>query len=548
MTEKTIAVTSEVELNTVDLLKAEYEETEGLTEKEKALLEKERRINADLDKRLAANPNALPRAVYFILPNEFGERFTFYGISALVNRYLQVIINDPVHGKVHAKELTHYWKLFTYFFPLVGAAISDSFLGKYKTIVYLSAVYLIGIIVLVITSIPKFRTLVSASIGLYLIAFGTGGIKPCVGPHGGDQFLKVQVDGIRRFFAFFYVSINLGALLTGFVTPPLATSFGCNGEERCYTAAFSLPAAVFFVAYVLFVYGHKYYRVVPPTGTFIPARMAVVIGRSIVRYFAGARPAPGASFFTLASDAYGEQFATETGEFLRMFLQIVPLSFVWMVYDQQSTEWQNQYDRMNQYFGSLYLSPEVFIAIVNPCLVVPMVAILSSYVYPFLDKRGIACTSLRRMALGSILVMIGFILSGFVQSSVLANFDGELDKSGQQIPGSCKNCVHGGWQIPQWFILSLGESMFSPTGNEFSYTQVGKATRAMSSSFWLLLVALGNFYVVWFEGVVGEATWAINENGDTKPAKYYVYSAICAGAILWFVGMAMRFKYRPGTM
>ena len=57
-------------------------------------------------------------------------------------------------------------------------------------------------------------------IGLFLIAVGTGGIKPCVAAFGGDQFkLPEQQRQLQTFFSIFYFSINAGSLISTFITP-----------------------------------------------------------------------------------------------------------------------------------------------------------------------------------------------------------------------------------------------------------------------------------------------------------------------------------------
>ena len=97
-------------------------------------------------------------------------------------------------------------------FPLLGGAIADGHLGKFKTILYLSIVYGIGMIINAIAAIPfgsyedgDFRTpnAIFCILGLLIIAFGTGGIKPCVSSFGGDQFERDDVDNTSIFFDLF---------------------------------------------------------------------------------------------------------------------------------------------------------------------------------------------------------------------------------------------------------------------------------------------------------------------------------------------------------
>jgi len=99
-----------------------------LTEREKELLELEARLNVELDAQLIANPNKMPKAVYFILPNEFGERFCYYGVQPNLNKYFRAVSGMT---EVNAKVFSTAFTMLAYFFPLIGAALSDSFLGKW---------------------------------------------------------------------------------------------------------------------------------------------------------------------------------------------------------------------------------------------------------------------------------------------------------------------------------------------------------------------------------------------------------------------------------
>ena len=151
---------------------------ETLKPNKRALKQKDILHNNKLEEKILANPNKMPVAVYYILPNEMAERFCFYGISPLLNEFFAVYLNL---GKKVAVEMVHIFKFASYFTPLLGAAISDSFLGKYETIVILSFVYLIGTALLSTFAHPDLTNEAGAIVGLLLVAIGTGGIKPCVG-------------------------------------------------------------------------------------------------------------------------------------------------------------------------------------------------------------------------------------------------------------------------------------------------------------------------------------------------------------------------------
>ena len=150
--------------------------------------------------------------MYYIVPNELAERFCYYGIRPLLRSFFMSSLG---YTKDVAMQLYHVFNMVCYFFPLFGAAISDSWLDKYHTIVYLSLIYAAGTVVLSVTSIPNVLGLPPAIpawgplLGLALIGIGTGGIKPCVSAHGGDQFLPSQKNGLEKFYSYVACLDNL---------------------------------------------------------------------------------------------------------------------------------------------------------------------------------------------------------------------------------------------------------------------------------------------------------------------------------------------------
>lgn len=118
----------------------------------------------------------------------------------------------------------HAFTMMVYFLCILGAILSDTWLGKFNTILYLSIVYAIGNIIVSLGAIPmlNFSASTSLFIGLVLIAIGSGGIKPCVSAFGGDQFkLPEQAVQMASFFSLFYFSINFGSFISTGATPIL---------------------------------------------------------------------------------------------------------------------------------------------------------------------------------------------------------------------------------------------------------------------------------------------------------------------------------------
>src|SRR5574338_333965 len=125
-------------------------------------------------------PNArIPRQIPYIIGNEGCERFSFYGMRNILTVFLvsSLLAYLPESERAGAaKDVFHTFVIGVYFFPLLGGWIADRFFGKYQTIFWLSLVYCAGqsCLALFVDNKLGFYS------GLFLIALGSGGIKPCV--------------------------------------------------------------------------------------------------------------------------------------------------------------------------------------------------------------------------------------------------------------------------------------------------------------------------------------------------------------------------------
>jgi proton-dependent oligopeptide transporter, POT family len=137
----------------------------------------------------------MPPGVPYIIGNEAAERFSYYGMRTILVVFMTRHLMDrsgelaPMSDE-QAKYWYHQFMSAVYFFPILGALLADIFLGKYRTIIGLSIVYCLGHLALALD-----ETRVGLAVGLTLIAIGSGGIKPCVTAHVGDQFCRVSTGG-----------------------------------------------------------------------------------------------------------------------------------------------------------------------------------------------------------------------------------------------------------------------------------------------------------------------------------------------------------------
>lgn len=197
-----------------------------------------------------------PRQIPYIIASEACERFSFYGMRNILTPFLMTAlllsIPEELRGAV-AKDVFHSFVIGVYFFPLLGGWIADRFFGKYNTILWLSLIYCVGHAFLAIFehSVQGFYT------GLFLIALGSGGIKPLVSSFMGDQFDQSNKSLAQKAFDMFYFTINFGSFFASLSMPLLLKNFGA-------AVAFGIPGVLMFVATVFFWLGRKRYIHMPP--------------------------------------------------------------------------------------------------------------------------------------------------------------------------------------------------------------------------------------------------------------------------------------------
>lgn len=126
---------------------------------------------------------------------------------------------------------------------------------------------------------PSKMQVVICFVALYLIALGTGGIKPCVSSFGADQFDDsddVEKKHKSSFFNWFYFSINIGALLAASVLVWVQNNVGWGW-------GFGIPAVAMMIAVAFFFSGTRLYRNQKPGGSPL-TRISQVIVASFRKY------------------------------------------------------------------------------------------------------------------------------------------------------------------------------------------------------------------------------------------------------------------------
>uniref|UniRef100_A0A8D2MBN4 Solute carrier family 15 member 2 n=1 Tax=Zonotrichia albicollis TaxID=44394 RepID=A0A8D2MBN4_ZONAL len=359
-----------------------------------------------------------PLSIAFIVVNEFCERFSYYGMRAVLTLYFLSFFHwdENLSTAVY-----HAFSALCYFTPVIGAIMADSWLGKYKTIIYLSIVYVVGHLIKSVGAIPSLGNqavhVVLSMVGLFLIALGTGGIKPCVSAFGGDQFEEEHTSERSKFFSIFYLSINAGSLISTFVTPVLRGDVKCFGED-CYALAFGVPAALMVLALVVFIAGSGLYRKTPPQGNVL-LEVCKCIGFALKNRLKNRSPEipKRDHWLDWASEKYSKQLIGEVKMVTRVLFLFIPLPMFWALFDQQGSRWTLQATKMNADFGIYVLQPDQM-QFLNPLLILVFIPIFDFGLYPLINMCKLNFTPIRKMATGMILAGLAFGLAAIIEVKI----------------------------------------------------------------------------------------------------------------------------------
>jgi POT family proton-dependent oligopeptide transporter len=376
-----------------------------------------------------------PTGIPFIVANEAAERFSYYGMRAILVVFMtQYLLNSAGELDVmSAHEAQGYYHLFVsavYFMPIFGALLADALLGKYRTILFLSVFYCFGHLALSIED-----TRIGLLVGLGLISIGAGGIKPCVSAHLGDQFGQSNQHLLSKVFGWFYFSINLGAFAAMLIIPWLLAEYGA-------AVAFALPGILMMVATIAFWSGRFRFIHIPVTAKGLFQEALSSVSLKIL---------------------------------LKLSTIYIFIAVFWALFEQTGSSWVLQAQKMDRVILSFEVLPSQIQA-ANPLLIMLLVPLFSTVFYPALNKV-FALTALRKIAIGLFFTVIAFAVSAWIQM--------QIDQG--MVP-------HISWQILAYVILTAAEVMVSITCLEFSYTQAPKRMKSLVMALFFMSVALGNLF------------------------------------------------------
>ena len=538
-------------------------------------------------------PSVLKTVASYIITTEFCERLAYYGFAGSLVLFFQTKLNMSNEEAVNQ---FYAWNGFVYVTPLIGGYIADTFWGRYKTILWFSVLYLIGLGLFVFGAMPGALLAPIIFLAMYTIAMGAGGIKPNVSTMGADQFdphYEQDQKEAAQFFSYFYWSINLGALVAYSLVAYIC-QYGLpflGGQKWGFFVGYLIPTVMMAAGVLIFISGSKRYKHVKPRGSMLSMAVGILYEALVTR-----RGEKSRTGFLLdkASILHGGSYPVNDVEGMKFVAKLAPFLCVmipyWGIYGQTKTAFQIQGCQMDSKLGSFQL-PISAMNIFNNIAILILVPFFDQVVFPKLKEKGYEFSMLNKIGIGFIFATLAMVVAGLIEMyrmneapdsgtydddyaeshiSPCRNIDdydpyryqkwkaGEVDDEPANCSQTCNDLDENGdlllscidcddipqysslsifWQVPQFILIGISEIFTSITSLEFFYSQAPSRMRSVSQASNLLTNAIGSWLTIPLTFLVNanqNHPW-ITSDVDKGELSYYFY--LLAGLMAITIGV-----------
>ncbi|KAJ4846975.1 hypothetical protein Tsubulata_019977 [Turnera subulata] len=524
------------------------------------------------------------RSATFIIGVEVAERFAYYGIESNLITFLTGPLGQST---ATAAENVNAWSGTASLLPLLGALLADSVLGRYRTILFASSIYILGLGLLTLSALlpsnckttenisscsPDRLQLFVFFFSLYLVALGQGGHKPCVQAFGADQFDGQEPEESKAkssFFNWWYFFMCAVILVTVSILNYIQDNIG-------WSLGFGIPCVVMAAALAVFLLGTRTYRYsikVEERSVFLR------IGRVLVAAVRNWKATPSLPAFK--EEASGMIAYQSSGQFkflnkalyapdglkcsvsdveeTKSVLRLVP---IWasclayaVVFAQPPTFFTKQGVTMDRSISPTFQVPSASLQSFISLSIVIFIPIYDRVFVPHarrITQKPSGITLLQRIGIGMFLSAMSMMIAAVVEMMRLktAKDYGLVDTPNATIPMSV--C----WLIPQ-YVFSGVANVFTMVGlQEFFYDQVTAELRSVGLSLYLSIFGVGSFLSSFLISIIEKATsedgrdswFADNLNRAHLDYFYWLLAGLSFVLLIVYQYFAKHYIYRTANI
>ncbi|XP_015694020.1 protein NRT1/ PTR FAMILY 8.3-like [Oryza brachyantha] len=519
------------------------------------------------------------RACRSIVGTEFCYCLAYYGISFNLVTYLTTVLHQ---SNVAAANNVSNWQAACFFTPLAGAVVADSYWGRYRTMVVSCCVGVAGMVMAALSALlpllikdASALSMASAQeivlfLGLYMVAFGLGGLRPCLMSFGADQF--DDGDPSERmskgsFFNWYVFAMNCASMIA-------TTGIVWIQDHYGWALGLGIPAMVLAVGLSCLVVASRVYRfqttsgspltrvcqvvvaavckcnVTPPDGMALlyelPEEASSMKGVERIEHTAGLRFFDKAAFMMASDEEAAPRdpwrlcVVTQVEE-LKILIRMLPpwacISFFYTALAQTFSTFVEQGMAMDARVASFRVPPASLVTF----KLLTIIALIPLYDRAFLPaarrltgrEKGIS--SLQRIGAGLAMPVLAMAAAALVET--------KRARAAME-PTSIL------WQAPQYVLMGVGEMLTSIGQMDFFYSQAPPAMKTVCTALGFLDIAAGSYLssliltaVSWATATGGQPGWIPDDLNEGHLDRFFwMMAGLSLLNFVAFTSCAMRYK------